>query len=154
MTVNAPKEQNSHNKLDYWLMIFTYLCEDTMISCHSKLTKFANTPCCKHRWLWSWPIQWIWECMRLLLMALVDSLAVKCMKRNQKQCISLCCLLLNHVQQGGETKSLGTMAYHRPTTPSPDGVVWQLWLLSTWRYCVSHHFEEVGRTIKNLETVT
>jgi len=56
-------------------------------------------------------------------MALVDSLAVRYMKRNQKQCISFCCLLLIHVQQGGETKSLGTVAYHRPTTPSPHGVV-------------------------------
>jgi len=33
-------------------------------------------------------------------MAIVDSLAVKYMKRNQKQCISFCCLLLIHVQQG------------------------------------------------------
>jgi len=24
---------------------------------------------------------------------------------------------------GGESKSFGTVAYHRPTTPSPDGVV-------------------------------
>jgi len=56
-------------------------------------------------------------------MALVDSLAVKYMKRNQKQCISFCYLLLIHVQQGAETKSLGTVAYHRPTTPSPGGVV-------------------------------
>jgi hypothetical protein len=47
---------------------------------------------------------------------------VKHMKRNQKQCISFCCLLLIHVEQGGETMSLGTVAYHRPTTPSPDGV--------------------------------
>jgi hypothetical protein len=56
-------------------------------------------------------------------MALVDSVAVKYMKRNQKQCISFCYLLLIHVQQGTETKSLGKVAYHRPTTPSPGGVV-------------------------------
>ena len=48
-------------------------------------------------------------------MTLVDSLAVKYMKMNQKQSISFCCLLLINVQQGGETKSLGIMAYHRPT---------------------------------------
>lgn len=27
------------------------------------------------------------------------------------------------IKQRGETKSLGTVAYHRPTTLSPDGVV-------------------------------
>jgi len=43
--------------------------------------------------------------------------------KESKQCISFCCLLLIHIQQGGGTKSLGAVAYHRPTTPSPDGMV-------------------------------